>query len=455
MRKPRLSMWQICNLSVGLLGIQVGWGLQNANMSAIFEKLGASPSLLPLLWLAAPVTALFMHPIIGLLSDRTWTSLGRRRPYLLAGAICSSLALFLMPISPILLAAALLLWLQDASINATMEPFRPLIADKLNEEQRTVGFVMQGFFIGLGAMIATALPYILRQVGISGVAANGIPLTIQYSFQIGAFLFLVSVLWTVISTRETPPENLAAFRHQQANSQIPWFKEFPTLLRSMPATMRQLAVVQIFTWFGLFCLWMFFVPMTARHVFGAQDVHSNAYNQGVEWGGVCFATYAFVSFLVALALPKLVGQTSRKMVHGVALFCGGIGLLLVYLIHDPFLLLLPMVGVGIMWASVHSIPYAILARTLPSERVGAYMGLFTLFIASPNIVASLTLRPIVKYVFNSDPLYVVMLGGTSLLVASLLMTRVEEEAGQPALGKTPVLEREQPILFSPRREEQS
>jgi maltose/moltooligosaccharide transporter len=427
MYKPRLSLWQIACMNVGLLGIQFGWGLQNANMSAIYEKLGAAPSLIPLLWLAAPVTALLAHPIIGFMSDRTWTRLGRRRPFLLGGAICSSIALFLMPMSPALWVAASLLWIQDASINATMEPFRPFIADKLNEGQRTLGFAVQSFFIGLGAAFANVMPYFLRHAGVTGTTATGIPLTVKYAFQFGALFFLASILWTIVTTKEYPPENLKALREQQrATRGLAWFKEFFELMRKMPETMRQFAVVQTVTWLGLFCMYMFFAPMTARHVFGATNPQSALYNQGIEWGGMCLAVYSIISFIAALALPKLAALTNRKFTHALALACGGISLLSVYLIHDPYLLMLNMIGVGIAWASIHAMPYAILSNALPPARMGAYMGMFSFFIAIPGIIVSLTFRPLVKYAFSNNPLYVVMIGGACLLVAAVLMKRVRD-----------------------------
>lgn len=431
MQKPRLSRRQIANLSVGLLGIQFGWGLQNANMSAIFEKLGSTPSFLPLLWLAGPVSSLLMHPIIGFMSDRTWSRMGRRRPFLLGGAIFSAIALFLMPTSPTLWVAATILWIQDFSINGTMEPFRPFIADKLGEGQRTLGFAVQSFFIGLGAAFANAMPFILRHSGVTGETSTGIPLTIKYAFRFGALFFLASVLWTVLTSEEYPPDDLAALREQQKASRgVAWFKEFFGLVGKMPQTMRQFAVVQVFTWLGLFCLYMFFAPTIARHVFGATGPQSPSYNQGIEWAGVCLAVYAIVSFIAALMLPRLVALTSRKIAHALTLTCGGLGLLSIYLIQDQYLLLLSMVGVGIAWASIHAMPYAILSSALPPERMGAYMGMFSYFIAIPGIVASLTFRPLVKYLFNNNPLFVVMLGGVCFLIAAALMWRVRDPAEQ-------------------------
>jgi maltose/moltooligosaccharide transporter len=436
MEKPRLTFWQIWNMSFGFLGIQFGWGLQLANMSAIYTYLGADPDRIPILWLAGPMTGLIVQPIIGSMSDRTWNRLGRRRPYFLLGAILSSVALFFMPDSPALWVAATLLWILDASINISMEPFRAFVADKLNVDQRTVGFVMQSFFIGIGATLANGLPYLFRQFGVTGRTASGIPLTVQYSFKIGAAAFLLCVLWTVLTSKEYQPENLEEFRRKKAETRgiSKNLSEIISSIREMPQTMKQLAVVQIFTWLGLFCMWMFFGLMTSRHVFGASDPNSARFAEGGEWGGICFAVYSIVCFVVAFALPKIAAATSRKSVHAISLICGGVGLLLTYMIHDQYMLLLTMVGVGIAWASILSMPYAILSGALPAARMGVYMGVFNFFIVIPEIIASLTFRPLVKHVFNNNPLYVVMLGGASLLVAAALVGRVRDVADRSLPG---------------------
>ena len=432
MEKPRLSFWQMFNMSFGFLGIQFGWGLQLANMSAVYERLGARPDEVPLLWLAAPMTGLLVQPIVGALSDRTWGRLGRRRPYFLAGAILASIALFIMPTSTTLWMAASLLWVLDASINISMEPFRAFVADKLSASQRTAGFVMQSFFIGIGASLANALPLALSWMGVEGSTASGIPLSVKYSFQIGAAVFLTAVLWTVFTTSEFPPEDPAAFdRARRGRGGLgALFGEIATSIRQMPPTMRQLAVVQVFTWLGLFCMWLFFVPATARHVFGATDPQSPLYTQGIEWGGFVFAFYSITCFAVALALPKLAARTSRKTVHAVALVCGGAGLLSVYVIHDRYLLILSMVGVGIAWASILSMPYAILSTALPPARMGVYMGVFNFFIVVPEITAALGFGPLIRLAFGESnpnaPLYVVLLGGFFLLVASVCVAFVRD-----------------------------
>ena len=438
MARPRLNTPQMLNMSMGFLGIQFGWGLQLANMSAVYERLGARPDEVPLLWLAAPVTGLLVQPIVGALSDRTWGPLGRRRPYFLTGAILASLALFVMPTSTSLWMAATLLWVLDASINISMEPFRAFVADKLPPEQRTSGFVMQSLFIGVGATLANALPYVLGQLGVSGSTESGIPLSVKYSFQAGALVFLLAVLWTVVTTTEFPPEDMAAFdRARRGRRGVgPLLGEIGRSIRQMPATMRQLAVVQLLTWLGLFCMWLFFVPAVARHVFGATDPQSERYTQGIEWGGFTFAFYSIVCFIVALALPKLAARTSRKVVHASALACGAAGLLSVYMIRDQYLLLLCMAGVGIAWASILSMPYAILSTAVPADRMGLYMGVFNFFIVIPEIVAALGFGPLTRALFGqgnpNTPLYVVMLGGVCLLAASACVGLVRDDGARPA-----------------------
>ena len=441
-QRPRLSPTGLFNMSFGFLGIQFGWGLQLANMSAVYERLGARPDQVPLLWLAAPMTGLLVQPIIGALSDRTWGRLGRRRPYFLTGAILASIALFLMPTSSGLWMAATLLWILDASINISMEPFRAFVADKLDTTQRTTGFVVQSLFIGIGASMANALPLLLHTLGVSGNTPSGIPLTVKYSFQFGAAVFLLAVLWTVGTTSEFPPEDMAAFERarKERRGLGPLVGEILESIREMPVTMRQLGLVQLLTWLGLFCMWLFFVPATARHVFGATDPKSELYARGVEWGGFTFAFYSITCFLVALALPRIAERTSRKFVHAAALACGAVGLLSVYFIHDKYLLLLSMVGVGIAWASILSMPYAILSNALPPTRMGVYMGVFNFFIVIPEIVASLGFGPLSRALFgegNPDaPLYFVMLGGVCMLAASACVMRVHDDGGNGVVSET-------------------
>ncbi len=449
--KPRLSFPQMFNMSFGFLGIQFGWGLQLANMSAIYEKLGASPEEVPILWLAAPMTGLIVQPIVGILSDRTWGPLGRRRPYFLVGAILASGALFVMPTSTALWMAASLLWILDASINISMEPFRAFVADKLPDEQRTTGFVMQSFFIGIGASLANALPLILRLLGVAGETASGVPLTVKYSFQIGALVFLLAVLWTVITSREYPPEDLEEWRREKEarkGKALALFADIGQAIREMPTTMKQLAVVQTFTWLGLFCMWLFFVPATARHVFGAESAASELYTRGIEWGGFVMAFYSITCFVVAFALPKLAKLSSRKIVHAGALTCGGLGLLSMYVIQDPYVLIMTMVGVGIAWASILAMPYAILSSALPPERMGVYMGIFNFFIVIPEIIAAVGFGPVIRLAFGTGnpnaPLYVVMIGGVSLLLAAASVAWVYDPGDGEPPPKAEMFEHQEP-----------
>jgi maltose/moltooligosaccharide transporter len=428
MNKPRLSFWQIWNMSFGFLGIQFGWGLQLANMSPIYKYLHAEESSLPYLWLAGPITGLLIQPIIGSMSDRTWNRLGRRRPYFLTGAILASLALFVMPDSSAVWMAAGLLWILDASINITMEPFRAFVADKLPEEQRTLGFVMQSFFIGIGQTLANALPYLFTAMGVVGVMASGIPLSVDYSFKIGAIVFLAAVVWTVASTKEYPPEDMEAFQRMRAERRgcLREFAEIGSALVEMPETMKQLAVVQFFTWFALPCMWQFFGLAVARHVFNAPDEKSALFAAGTEWGGLCFAAYNVVCFIIAFLLPSLAKATSRKTVHTIALLCGGIGLISVYFITSKWLLFASMAGVGIAWASILSMPYVMLSTAVPPERMGVYMGVFNLFIVIPQIVMSLIVPNIFNNVLRGDPRNAVVLGGISLLFAAVSVLIVRD-----------------------------
>jgi maltose/moltooligosaccharide transporter len=429
MDKPPRTFWQIWNMSFGFLGIQFGWGLQMANMSAIYEYLGARADQIPMLWLAAPLTGLLVQPIIGNASDRTWGPLGRRRPYFLAGALLSSLALVLMPRSSALWMAAGLLWILDASINISMEPFRAFVADLLPEFQRTRGFAMQSLFIGLGAVVASALPWLLTNVfhlQQSGTAR--IPSTVKLSFELGAGAFLGAVLWTILTTSEYPPDNLAEFTKQRSEHRglAASIREIFLSIREMPKTMRQLAWVQICTWLGLFCMWLYFPVAVARNVFGATDTSSPLYSAGVEWGGVCFGMYSLVCFGFSFVLPAMARAFGRKTTHSLCLICGGIGLLSVAVIHSKHLLLLSMTGVGIAWASTLAMPYAILAGSLPYGKTGVYMGIFNFFIVIPEITASLFFGWVMSHLLKNNRLSSVVAGGVFMLLAAGLTQRVED-----------------------------
>ena len=435
MQKPQLSFWQIWNMSFGFLGIQFGWGLQMANMSPIYKYLGASDSQIPLLWLAAPLTGFIVQPIIGAMSDRTWGSLGRRRPYFLVGAILSSLALVLMPNCSTLWMAAGLLWILDASINVSMEPFRAFVADKLPEPQHGTGFAMQSFFIGVGAVVAGMLPWILRNwfnVSSETSIGSAIPPNVKISFYVGAAAFLSAVLWTIFTTKEIPPEDVAAFRRKKAASQglAHFAAEIFSALREMPRTMKQLALVQFFTWLGLFCMWLHFsnaVPV----VFGSSDPKSDLFKRGAEWAGVCYAVKDGVTFVAAFALMALSQKMARRRIHGVCLALGGLGLLAIGCIHGEEhknSLLLALALGGVAWASILSMPYAILAGALPPARMGVYMGIFNFFIVLPEILAALTFGPLVKNLLGGNLVYAVMAGGIFMLIAAILAQFVQEES---------------------------
>jgi maltose/moltooligosaccharide transporter len=436
MQKPRLTFPQIWNMNFGFLGIQFGWGLQMANMSAIYEYLHAKPDQIPMLWLAAPLTGLLIQPVIGQMSDRTWNRLGRRRPYFLAGAILSSLALILMPNSSALWMAAGLLWILDASINVSMEPFRAFVADMLPEEQRTRGFAMQSIFIGLGAVAASAMPYILSHFfHVSQEHASGtIPPSIRISYYLGAAVFLAAVLWTIGTTREYPPADLDAFRKRKTETSGLGrnFSEILHAIRTMPATMKQLALVQFFTWLGLFCMWLYFAPAVARNVFGAPNENSALYTEGVEWAGLCFGVYSAVCFVFSFALPWLAARIGRKGAHAACLICGASGLLSVAVIHDKWLLFLCMTGVGIAWAAILSLPYAILSGSLPPERTGIFMGIFNFFITLPEIIASLAFGWVMNALLGNNRLLAVIGGGFFLILAAVLVARVRDTAAPEA-----------------------
>jgi len=430
--KPRLRFGQIWNMSFGFLGIQFGWGLQMANMSSIYEYLGADPDQIPILWLAAPLTGLIVQPIVGYLSDRTWGALGRRRPYFLVGALLSSTALVLMPNSSVLWMAAGLLWILDASVNITMEPFRAFVADLLPNEQLTMGFALQSFLIGLGAVIASALPWILiHGFGMESqtTAQAVIPFNVKLAFYIGSVVFICAVLWTIVSTREYPPDDPEAFRKMKAEKKtLPaMLGEIVDSIRQMPPTMRKLAWVQFFTWLTLFFMWIYFIPAVAHHTFGAKDTHDPLYGQGTAWGGICFSVYNAVAVPAALLLPWMARCLGRKLTHTVCLLCGGFGLLAVYvLIHSAYLLILAMVAVGIAWSSILAMPYAILAGSLPKEKIGFYMGVFNFFIVLPQITAALGGGWLMKYVLNNNRLSAVALAGCSMVLAAVLMQRVPD-----------------------------
>ncbi|MEO7966481.1 MAG: MFS transporter, partial [Gemmatimonadaceae bacterium] len=402
---------------------------------AIYEYLGAKPDQIPMLWLAAPLTGLLVQPIIGHLSDNTWSPrFGRRRPFFLVGAILSSIALLIMPTSSSLWMAAGLLWILDASINISMEPFRAFVADLLPPRERTRGFAMQSLFIGLGAVIASALPWMMTNwFGVAASTPGTIPTAVRLSFYVGAAAFFSAVLYTILTTPERPPVDMDAFRKQKAATAGPAaaLREILAAAREMPTTMRQLAVVQICTWLGLFCMWLYFPVAVARNVYGAPDSSSPLYQQGVEWAGVCFGAYSAVCFAFSFFLPSLARSRGRKGTHSICLLIGAAGLLSVAVIHNPTLLLLSMTCVGIAWASILSMPYAMLANSLPPGRTGVYMGIFNFFIVIPEIIASLGFGWVMNHLLNNNRMAAVVAGGVFMALAALLVLRVDDKGEAP------------------------
>ncbi|THH42105.1 MFS transporter [Neolewinella litorea] len=431
-------------MSFGFLGIQFGFALQNANVSRIFETLGASPDELPILWLAAPVTGLLVQPIIGYYSDRTWSERwGRRRPFFAVGAILATVALFLMPNSTALWMAVLMLWVLDASINISMEPFRAFVGDMLPNEQRTRGFAMQSFFIGTGAVIASALPYVFTNwFGLTNTAPEGaIPDSVRWSFYLGGIAYFSAVMWTVFNTKEYPPDDLEELRRENAAKGIyDGIKESFLGIFRMPKTMVQLSAVQFFSWFALFAMWIYMTSAVTSHIYGTTDTNSEAYNEGADWVGICFAIYNGVAALAAFILPVIARMLNRRLTHLLALFCGALGLGSVYFMQDPNMLLLSMVGVGIAWASILSMPYAIISSILPANKMGYYMGVFNFFIVIPQIVAAGLLGFILSTFFGNVAIYALLIGAASFALSGLLCLIVEDNDVEVdfALPKSPI-----------------
>ena len=431
-RRQKLTLFEIFNMSFGFLGIQFGFALQNANVSRIFQTLGAKVDDIPILWIAAPLTGLLVQPIIGYISDRTWHPYwGRRRPFFFIGSILASIALFLMPNSTMLWMAAVLLWALDASINISMEPFRAYVGDKLSSTQRTTGFAMQTFFIGVGAVIASLLPYFFSNVlHISNTAPEGIiPDSVKYSFYIGGFVFFSAVAWTVFSTKELPPDNMEEWKKemQQSKGMLKGFKEIAKGFTTMPTTMLQLAVVQFFTWLALFSMWIYTTSAVAQNAFNSTDTTSKAYQDAADWVGVMFMVYNAVSAITAFLLPMIAEKTGRKYTHMICLIIGGIGLVSMLFIKDKGLLLLPMVGIGLAWSSTLTMPYAILAGALPPQKMGFYMGVFNFFIVIPQILASAILGFLVRIIFHNQSIYALVVGGVAMIVAGVLNVLVKDK----------------------------
>ena len=418
--RPRLSFWQVWNMGFGFLGVQLGWGLQTAEMSPIFKALG--PLGVALLWVAVPLTRLLIQPVIGALSDRTWGALGRRRPYFLVGAILGSLALLALPQCRALWMLAGLLWILDAAIQVATVPLRALVADQLPDEQRAAGFAMQSAFIGAGAAVAATLPWMLKHgFGVASAAGEGFPPNVRLAFYIGGAVLLGAVLWTAVTSPEYPPENAAEFRREKAERRG-LIAELGEALRQMPAMMKHLALVQFFTWLGLFCMWLHFANAVPQ-IFGATDPGSPLFHAATDWAWVCYVVKDAVTVLAAFALMALARSQDLRLIHAVCLTCGAVGLLSVGFIRgegQKALLLLALGLGGFAWASILSMPYALLAGALPARRAGAYLGVFNCFIVLPEILAVLTFGPLVKNLLGGNLVHAVMAGGFFLLLAAVL-----------------------------------
>lgn len=492
--KPRLSIGQLWNMSFGYIGIQFGFALQNANISRIFETLGARVDQIPLLWIAGPVTGLVVQPVIGYMSDKTWNRLGRRKPYFLTGAVLASLALLVVPNSPALWFAAGMLWIMDASINVTMEPMRAFVGDMLPDEQRTTGFAVQTFFIGASSVVGSVLPYLLTNVlGVANTAPEGqVPASVRWSFYAGGVVYLLTVLWTIVSTREYSPEEQQAFHAGRtesaaaeagavvldvrratgsgavlvaagvlASALIAWrgwdrglyilsfgvaaygglelvaaaryaagrrrgLVELVYDFNHMPRAMRQLALAQMATWFALFAFFIYATEAVTSFHFGSSDPRTALYNAGANWVGVLMSVYNGVAAVAAFLLPAMARRLGRVRTHIVCLVIGGVGLASMRLFHDPHLLIVSMVGLGIAWASLLTLPYAILSSVVPFRKMGVYMGMFNFFIVIPQILAAAVLGLLVRTLFHGHAIDALVLGGISMVAAAALMLRVDD-----------------------------
>ncbi|SFV35223.1 maltose/moltooligosaccharide transporter [Thermoflavifilum thermophilum] len=433
-QRPHLGFRQIWNMSVGFFGIQIGFALQNANASRIFQTLGASIDHIPILWIAAPVTGLLVQPIIGYLSDRTWHRFwGRRRPYFFVGSLLAALALVLMPNSRAVWQAAVMLWLMDASINITMEPFRAFVGDQLPSSQRTLGFAMQTFFIGLGAVLGSQFPYLMTHVlHVSNAVHHHIPLSVKYAFYLGAACFFAAVSWTVFTTREYPPDDMEAWktRKQQTRGLFASLREIGKGFVQMPRTMLQLAVVQFFTWIAFFALWIYTTSAVAQQVYHTTDAQSQAFQDAGDWVGVLFSVYNGVSAFMAFLLPWIARTVKRTYTHLICLFIGSAGLISIYFIHQQWQLIWPMLAIGLAWASTLTMPYAILAGALPPEKMGFYMGVFNFFIVIPQILAAVLLGFLIRFFFHNESIYAMLIGGGCMLIAALMNLIVSDRDDQ-------------------------
>lgn len=446
MKKRRLSFWEIWNMSFGFLGIQMGFALQNANASRILQIFGADVHELSWFWLIAPFMGLIVQPIIGHYSDNTWTRFGRRKPFFLLGAVLASIGMVLIPqadfmiaILPALWVGAGMLMIMDASFNIAMEPFRALVADNLSDEQTTKGFSIQTALIGIGAVVGSWLPWVLTNwFGVAKTAEAGVvPNNLLWSFIIGAAVLIGSILITIFTTKEYSPEELAQFNNDSSEVSEEKKAKLTDIFEDfakMPETMRQLSWVQFFSWFALFGMWVFAVPAIAQHIYGlpASDSNSERYQEAGNWVGILFGIYNGVSAIFAFILPIIAKKLTRKMTHAVALFCGGIGLLLIYVITDPMQLIVPMFFIGIAWASILSMPYAMLAGSIHPKKMGVYMGIFNFFIVIPQIINGFIGGPLVKYAYGNQAIFALVVSGLSFIIAGLLSFKINDTSDTAA-----------------------
>ena len=447
--KPRLSFWQIWNLSFGFLGVQFGFALQNANASRILTSLGADPHDLSFFWLVAPIMGLLVQPVVGAASDKTWTRIGRRSPYILFGALVSMIAMFFMPNAPLVVKAGgagalafgvIMLALMDGSFNVTFQPFRALVADMTPEEQRNVGYSVQSFLINVGAVIGSALPFILTAAGIGNVPEAGkVAPSVIWSFYIGGSLLLISVLITVFKTKEHPPKEFEEYNditeEDKAQKESFW-----KLLMNMPKTMKQLSIVQLFSWFPLFLMWVYSTRAISQHYFGVpldfdaqtetNETIKEAYNTAGNWVGICFAAYSLVAALFSIVMPSLIKLTNRKTVYSLALILGGIGYISAYFFSNQYMLLVSMIGIGIAWAGILSMPYAILSGSIPAKRMGIYMGLFNLTVVVPQILSGVLGGPILTSFFGGEAIYIWVLAGVFMILGSIAVFFVKDVSAQ-------------------------
>ena len=436
--KPKLSFWQIWNLSFGFLGVQIGYSLQNGNTSRILEALGADVHSIGYFWLAAPLAGLIVQPIIGLSSDKTWTRLGRRIPFIFFGAIVSALAMFFMPnaeyfayLLPPLFFGGLMLLLMDTSFNVTMQPFRALVGDMVNDDQRNLGYSLQSALINFGAVFGSLLPWILTKSGIANVPAPGekVADSVIWSFYIGGAILLLSVLWTVFKTKEYAPKEHALYNKIDLDAEVKKEKtNIIKLITTAPKIFWQLGFVQFFSWFALFLMWVYTTRAIANQVWGpdALDAKSIGFNEAGDWTGVLFAFYSAIAAIYSLLIPSIAKSIGRKKTYSFSLLMGGLGLISMFLIEDKNLLLLSMIGVGFAWAAILAMPYAMLSGSLPADKMGVYMGLFNATITLPQIAAGLLGSTLIA-LFGGFPMAIIVITGASMLIASFGVIFIKEK----------------------------